>query len=94
VTNSTIAAAALSGNRQKPFKAGRVTSILQALGPRLVHPPLRRQSELAAEVITAGRLAFRDVSPCLVQVFANPGLGKAMDCFLQGFQIGGGHRHG
>jgi hypothetical protein len=38
---------------------------------RLEHQSPRRQPELTAEIITAGRIAVRNVAPGLVQIFAD-----------------------
>jgi len=55
---------------------------------------LGRKPELAAQVITAGRIAFRNVLPCMPKIFPDVGLREPVDGFLQGLQVIGGHQHG
>ncbi|WP_216639959.1 hypothetical protein [Arthrobacter sp. QXT-31] len=70
VTNSTIAAAAFSGNRRKPFNAGLVTLTFHGAWSGSSASVAPRQSELAAEITAAGRIAVRHVARAF-QVFAN-----------------------
>lgn len=91
VTNSTIAAAAFSGNRRKPFNAGLVTSTFHGAWSGSSASVAPRQSELAAEITAAGRIAVRDVARAF-QVFANGRPGKSMNCFLQRLQVRRGHQ--